>query len=275
MEKDIKAPKKEFEASPWFLSMREKAPTPGGTFIFVTLRILDLPLQYWLLKSGAGLSLIQRLGGRPATYHVASTSTFLGLSPYYGLIFGLAVGSAAKQIFWRLAISEQVLPAGFATIVAAYNTIFNSINTLLSLWAVTSNELGGLPTWSSLFSSSPLGSTVPFGLVLYAIGMYFETWSEVQRKRFKMDPANKDKPFTGGLFGLATNINYGGYTLWRTGYSIICAGLPWGAAVTAWLAGDFCGRAIPNMEAYCQTRYGKQWTEVRRKVPYRLLPWVY
>ena len=63
--------------------------------------------------------------------------------------------------------------------------------------------------------------------------------------------------------------------------------------MTAWVAGDFVARAIPSMDEYCQKRvsiwkvvvwnhwvltslqYGEQWTEVRKKVPYKLLPWIY
>ena len=49
-------------------------------------------------------------------------------------------------------------------------------------------------------------------------GILLELVSELQRKRFKDDPANKGKPYAGGLFSLARSINYGGYTLWRGGY---------------------------------------------------------
>ena len=47
---------------------------------------------------------------------------------------------------------------------------------------------------------------MPVGLLLYGLGIYLETVSEVQRKAFKEAPGNKDKPFSGGLFGLATNM---------------------------------------------------------------------
>lgn len=68
--------------------------------------------------------------------------------------------------------------------------------------------------------------------------------------------------------------------------------------MASWLAGDFVGRAIPSMDAYCEQRvslsrlskcycrvygcvltngeqYGKQWENVRKKVPYKLLPLIY
>ena len=78
--------------------------------------------------------------------------------------------------------------------------------------------------------------------------------SEIQRKRFKDKPENKGKLYGGGLFGLATNINYGGYTLWRTGYAVAAAGLPWGALTGALAFYDFSTRAIPVLDQYCTDR---------------------
>ncbi|TKA75243.1 hypothetical protein B0A49_05543 [Cryomyces minteri] len=250
----------------WYKDARRKGTSVSGIVTFVALRALDLPIQYYLLRSNVGARLIQYLGGTAITIPPANTATVLGLPPYYATIVLMATGSAAKQIYWATRISEQVLPPPFAILLAAYNTVLNSINTILSVWA-----------WSS--NSAPSGSsyslTQGVGLLLYGTGLFTEWYCEVQRKRFKQDPRNQGKPYSGGLFGLATNINYGGYTLWRTGYALYCAGLPWAGVMVAWLVGDFCARAIPSMEGYCQNKYGDQWTEVRRKVPYRLLPWIY
>ncbi|MCJ1314863.1 hypothetical protein MMC15_000177 [Xylographa vitiligo] len=224
----------------WFLKTRRKGPAPAGKATFILLRSLDVLLQYYLLRSNAGGRLVHRLGG---TAIPPSAPLALGLSPYRLLIWTLSVGSAAKQIFWTACISENVFEPGFAAIISAYNTLLNTLNLLLAVWGATSNAPRSL-----------LGGTVPVGVLLYALGIYLETVSEVQRRAFKRAPGNGDRPFCGGLFGLATNINYGGYTLWRTGYAVVCAGLPWGAVVAAWLAGDFCFRAIPMMEKYCQGR---------------------
>jgi steroid 5-alpha reductase family enzyme len=144
-------------------------------------------------------------------------------------------------------VADNKFDPGFSTMVAAYNTVLNTLNTLLTLWAVTSNSAAAAGTWSELFMSR---SSVAIGAGLYGLGLFTEWWCEVQRKRFKQDPANKGKLCTEGLFGLARNINYGGYTLWRAGYSIVCAGLPWGVFMFVFLAGDFSQRAIPLLETY-------------------------
>ncbi|MCJ1396062.1 hypothetical protein MMC18_008949 [Xylographa bjoerkii] len=176
----------------WFLKTRRKGPAPAGKTTFIVLRSLDVLLQYYLLRSNAGGRFIQRLGG---SADPPQAPFALGLSPYQLLIWSLSIGSAAKQIFWTAYISDNIFEAGFAAIISAYNTFLNSLNLLLSAWSTTSNAPVGL-----------LSGTVPVGVLLYGLGIYLETVSEIQRKAFKQAPGNKDKAFSGGLFGLATNM---------------------------------------------------------------------
>lgn len=251
MDKDALPDKQELPK--WFQETRRKGISQSGNLIFTLLRVLDLPLQYHIIRSGIGMDIVRRLGGTSISRSLASSNSFLGLSPYHSLILGLAAGSAAKQIYWCLAVDDNVFAPSFATMIALYNTVLNTLNTLLSLWIVTSNY-SGAATWTDLLTDSALKSTLPLGLGLYAIGVFTEWYCEVQRKQFKKDPANKGKLYTGGLFGLARNINYGGYSLWRTGYGLVCAGLPWGVAMFAWTFGDFAGRAIPLMETFMERK---------------------
>lgn len=272
----------------WFAETRKKGVSVAGNGLFTILRLADLPLQYYLLSSGVGLNLVEKLGGRTVPNAITSPATATGLSPYQSLVFGLAIGSAAKQIYWCLVVADNKFDPGFSTMIAAYNTVLNTVNTLLTFWAVTSNRPAIGNSWSTMFKTQP---SLAIGAGLYGIGLFTEWWCEVQRKRFKQNPANKGKLCTEGLFGMARNINYGGYTLWRTGYSIICAGLPTGLCMFAFLAGDFSQRAIPLLETYlakkvrfgtsCLTRYeliheqyGAHWKEVKQEVPYKLIPYV-
>ena len=48
------------------------------------------------------------------------------------------------------------------------------------------------------------------GILLFIIGSYINTYSEIQRKRFKDNPNNKGKLYTLGLFQYARHINYFG-----------------------------------------------------------------
>ncbi|KAG9528666.1 hypothetical protein KCU93_g4146, partial [Aureobasidium melanogenum] len=256
----------------WFAETRKKGVSVAGNAIFTILRIADLPLQYYLLSSGVGLKLVEKLGGRTVPNVVTSPITVIGLSPYHSLVFGLAVGSAAKQIYWCLGVADNKFDPGFSTMIAAYNTVLNTVNTLLTLWAVTSNRPAVGDSWFTMFTTQP---SIAVGAGLYGLGLFTEWWSEVQRKQFKQNPSNKGKLCTKGLFGMARNINYGGYSLWRAGYSIVCAGLPAGLGMFVFLAGDFSQRAIPLLETYLAKKYGEHWKEVKKEVPYKLIPYVY
>ena len=140
------------------------------------------------------------------------------------------------------------MPPKMAVRVSAFNTLFNSANTLLSLWAVSSMA----PVYVEEVSEDDRVFAV--GVGLYVVGMLTEAVAEVQRRAFKARPENKGKPYSGGLFSLATNINYGGYTLWRAGYAITAAGLPWGLVVAGFFFYDFAKRGVPVLDQYCTER---------------------
>lgn len=107
------------------------------------------------------------------------------------------------------------------------------------------------------------------------VGIFLETVSEIQRKQFKDRPESKGKAYTGGLFGLARHINYGGYTLWRGGYGLAAGGPVWALVKTSFFAYDFVMRGIPVLDKYCSERYGQQWVKFKEQVPYKLLPGIY
>lgn len=89
------------------------------------------------------------------------------------------------------------------------------------------------------------------GVGAYVLGMATESISEIQRKNFKADPRNAGKPYTGGLFGLARHINYGGYTVMRAGYALATGGWMWSAFVGAFFFRDFATRGVPVLDEYC------------------------
>jgi protein-S-isoprenylcysteine O-methyltransferase Ste14 len=243
-----------------------------GTSTFVGLRAIEPFLQRFLLITAPLTTIIlPKLGFHgpwpfpPANYATNTNliTTFgLNLTPFQTLIFLMSVGAATKQIFWILVTSKEVMPAGGAAAIAAFNAVFNTINSLLfSIAAVN-------PTYSTPWS-------MYIGLALYVVGILVEPIAEVQRKRFKDDPKHEGKPYAGGLFGLARSINYGAYTIWRTGFALAAGGWLWAAMVATFFFWDFSTRGVPVMEEYCSKRYGKQWEELKRKVHYKLIPWVY
>lgn len=243
----------------------ERGSSPIGTSIFVGLRLLDgfvlqRALQIWdpmpgLLSRFGIADIPSPAGGLPFN--------MLGqhITPFQAVIWLMSIGSAVKQSIWILGISKEPMYADGAVMISIFNTVVNSFNTLAFTLA------GNNSTWSEtgLYASIPL----------YTAGILIELVSEIQRKRFKDDPKNSGKPFSGGLFAYARSINYFGYAVWRGAFALAAGGPIWGSLITATLAWDFCNRAIPVMDRYCSGRYGEQWKAVKRRVPYAFCPGLY
>jgi hypothetical protein len=86
--------------------------TPLGRTIFCGLRALDPLLQRSLLLSAPLASLVSYFGRSAANPPPAGggviTTAGLNLTPFQAVIWGMSVGSAVKQIFYLLALSNEV-----------------------------------------------------------------------------------------------------------------------------------------------------------------------
>lgn len=244
----------------------ERTSSPLGTSLFVGLRALDgFVLQRALQVLDPVSALYNKLGRSlpsppPAGGVILATSvgTF---TPFQVVLWGMSIGSAVKQILWILTISKEPMYPDGALMICAFNTVLNSLNTMaFSLASVN-------PTWSetAMYTSVPL----------YAVGILIELVSEIQRKRFKDDPKNEGKPYAGGLFGYARSINYFGYTIWRSAFALAGGGVVWAAVMAGMFAWDFTSRAVPVLDRYCSQRYGQQWQNVKKRVPYAFCPGIY
>lgn len=111
------------------------------------------------------------------------------------------------------------------------------------------------------------------GIGLFVFGSYLNTWSEIQRKRFKDNPDNKGKLFMGGLFRYARHINYFGDTLWVAGWAMATRN-PWSAVIAIALTAGFIFFFIPSLSGHLERKYGDQydeWAETTKK----FVPFVY
>lgn len=206
-----------------------------GDIVFCLFRSLDVPLQYYFLH---------RFSTPPSG---ASATTFIGLSPYNTAILSLMAGSSIRHIFWKLYTSEQVVTPSFAVTVGVFNTVNNSINTLMSIWSLTSMAPG--PGEAVL--ASPIRI---LGMVLFLLGTSVETFAERGRSAFKAYPKNKGKLYTGGFFGLARHVNFGSYLLWRSGLATFCGGLTYGAIIASLFVFYFTAAGIPPLDKYMGER---------------------
>jgi len=223
-----------------------KQPSPLGTGLFVTLRPLEILLQYGILARGMGSSLLHKVGLDTLPAGPPNTGTFvdsLGLSPYRLILLSMATGTVAKQIFWLTVTSEETFPPANALIVAAANTTNNVLNTLFFTTTAMSASLSS----SAQFPQT----TLLVGSALYALGMGIEVAAEVQRKAFKKDAKNEGKLCTQGLWSLSRHINYLGHIMCRTGFAIASGGWTWGAVTAAFWFGMFRTGPVPALEDYC------------------------
>lgn len=228
---------------------RVKAPSPLGKSIFIALRLTDALWQNELLYHAWGSQLLQRLGGTPVPHSVMMNAAKGRVNPYCQLLVVMALGSGIKQAIHMAYISEQELSPGSGFGIGLLNTVFNSANVLLSLWSRTS-QAPSSDTWLGILSTP----SVAIGVSAYTIGILTELIAELQRRKFKKDPANRGKPYGGGLFSLATNINYGAYTLWRGGFALATGGWAWGLFVFSFFFYDFVTRGVPVLDQYCTER---------------------
>ena len=176
----------------------------------------------------------------------------------------------SKQTYWALFIGREELLPGSAMMIAGVNTLMNSLFSALASWSRTSADPSASTITALLTSPS-----IAVGLLLFTVGIFTELISEIQRSNFKAEPRNKGKPFAGGLFGLARNINYTGFMLWKVGYAFVAAGPGLGVVTGAMHFYDFSQRAIPLLDRYCERRYGREWVEVKKKVGKVLIPGIY
>ena len=123
------------------------------------------------------------------------------------------------------------------------------------------------------WQSKPLIPIDLLGILLFIIGWYVNTYSEIQRKRFKDDTNNKGKLYTLGLFQYARHINYFGDICWVTGWAIITHNL-WSGIIPIMLTLGFIFFFIPELSSYLEMKYGdnyQHWSKDTKK----LIPFIY
>lgn len=218
---------------------RTKAPSPLGTSIFVALRLLDPPLIWAILAPGIASNLISALGFSPPA--LDTNVNYLGLSPAQAVIFLMATAGSLKHVFWILFVSEQQMPTGSGLLLGSLELISDALNSIL--FVITGSSSSGIESWTFIA-----------GISLYTVGLFLETVSEIQRRNFKRMPANRGKPYADGLFSWARNINYGGHTLWKSGFAMVSGGWIWALVIGGTYFYDFASRGVPVLDQYCHKR---------------------
>lgn len=127
--------------------------------------------------------------------------------------------------------------------------------------------------WLGARSPAPWSATDTLAVVLYALGSYLNTGSELQRKRWKSHPENQGHLYTGGLFRLSMHVNYFGDVVLFSGFALLTRS-PWAWLVPAVMAAMFVFLHIPMLDRYLRGRYGDEFVEWERRTR-KLVPFVY
>lgn len=110
-------------------------------------------------------------------------------------------------------------------------------------------------------------------LALVLFGSYLNTYSEIQRKRWKARPENRDKCYTKKLFALSRHINYFGDCVLFAGWCLLTA-TPWTLVIPILMALMFVFYHIPALEHYLEKRYGPQFSEYKKQTK-AFIPFLY
>lgn len=111
-----------------------------------------------------------------------------------------------------------------------------------------------------------------FGFLLL-LGSFINSYSEMQRKWWKKDPAHKGHCYSGGLFAWSMHVNYFGDVLLFSGWCLLSHNY-WSLALPLLMALSFVFFHIPGLDAYLAEHYGEEFTQYA-KTTKRLIPFVY
>ena len=127
--------------------------------------------------------------------------------------------------------------------------------------------------WLGARTTAPWGAVDTFALVLYGLGSFLNSGSELQRMAWKARPENKGRLYTVGLFRLSRHVNYFGDVVLFTGFALLTRS-PWAGLVPAVMAAGFVFVHIPMLDRYLRERYEDEYVEWTRRSK-KLVPFVY
>jgi steroid 5-alpha reductase family enzyme len=107
------------------------------------------------------------------------------------------------------------------------NFALKSLYIVFALQAVLASIVS-LPLLAALASRRPLNMLDSFGIVLFFVGLLFETVADAQLARFKSDPENRGEVLDHGLWRYSRHPNYfGEFCVWWGFYLVGVAGGGW------------------------------------------------
>jgi steroid 5-alpha reductase family enzyme len=110
-------------------------------------------------------------------------------------------------------------------------------------------------------------------LVLFFLGSFLNSFSEIQRKWWKADTANKGLCYTKGLFRYSMHINYFGDTVLFTGWCLFTYNF-WTLGLPFLMGCTFVFFHIPDLDSYLADRYGDAFITYSENTK-KFIPFIY
>jgi len=224
----------------------QKGKSIPQKIVIITLEALLLWASYWILFQNGGSFLFNRLG----ILGLSATTERKMILFAFSIIIFLRMGFMMLYLLKRKIPWEESFSVPFA--FALYYIGF---------------ALLALPTEKST------GYIDYFGIALFALGSFLNTYSELQRHFWKQKPENKGKLYTKGLFRYAMHINFFGDFLWVSGYAVL-TGNPYAVFIPILLFCLFVFYNIPQLDSYLSKKYGQAFVEYTQKTK-RFIPFIY
>jgi len=204
-----------------------------------------------------GLSFYFLFGGGDAlTAQLFGWPTFEQAPDRRSVIFGFNLVILVRMAFMMFYLLKRTIPWSEAfSVPAAFALYYLGFAVLV------------LP------NGSPLDLVDWFAIALFAIGCVLNTGSELQRHIFKLNPDNKGKIYTQGMFAWSLHINFFGDVVWVFAYALI-AGHLLGYLIPLMLLAMFMFFNVPKLDDYLREKYGSEFKTYEDKTK-RLIPFIW
>lgn len=216
--------------------------TPRPKWLMVALNVAAAGLAVWFLCGGDG-PVADLFGLDPDRAGLLRRVLLAVLAVVYCLRFLGTLWMQHRKLEWSGAIVVGV----WVLIIQATNAYFGGTNAA---------RVGAL-TW--------------LGVLLYAIGSFLNTGSELQRRAWKRQPGHQDQLYTGGLWAYSRHINYFGDATLFTGFALV-AGRPLALVIPVLMVLSFEFGHIPRLERHLTEHYGRAFQRYAEQTA-RFVPW--
>jgi protein-S-isoprenylcysteine O-methyltransferase Ste14 len=228
------------------------------TFYFALGRAITGPMQYFLITAHP----LSILGLRPPPTG-SPPITLLGHTfPRLPFLAALMPGVLSlKHVIWLSFLMRERMTMKFALFGIIADLIYESVSSLVFTAA----------------SVNPLFSEKYFyiGATIFFASVALELAAEIQRAAFKANKKNEGKICKTGFWGVTRHINYTANVMFGFGYGLATGGPLYSVATAGMYVSNFVSNAMPGIEEYCRGKYGEQWAEYEKEVPWQLFPGIY